>query len=72
MQVLPNLEKPDEFLGLGYCVMSQFVAANDGSLVTVVGKIGAIDLEAKTVRIDLTAVSHELAVLGKAQAVVKL
>ena len=49
-----------------------FVDANQGSLVTVVGKVGAIDLEAKTVRIDLTAVSHELAVLGKAQAVVKI
>jgi acyl dehydratase len=49
-----------------------FVDANDGALVTVVGKVGAIDLEAKTVRIDLTALSHELAVLGKAQAVVKL
>jgi len=49
-----------------------FVDANDGALVTVVGKVGAIDLEAKTVRIDLTAVSHELVVLGKAQAVVKL
>ena len=49
-----------------------FVDANEGALVTVVGKVGAIDLEAKTVRIDLTAVSHELAVLGKAQAVVKL
>jgi acyl dehydratase len=49
-----------------------FVDVNEGALVTVVGKIGAIDLEAKTVRIDLTAVSHELAVLGKAQAVVKL
>ena len=49
-----------------------FVDANQGALVTVVGKVGAIDLEAKTVRIDLTAVSNELAVLGKAQAVVKL
>jgi acyl dehydratase len=49
-----------------------FVAPNEGSLVTVLGKIGAINLEAKTVRIDLTAVSNELAVLGKAQAVVKL
>lgn len=49
-----------------------FVDANEGALLTVVGKVGAIDLEAKTVRIDLTAVSHELAVLGKAQAVVKL
>ena len=49
-----------------------FVDANQGALVTVVGKVGAIDLEAKTVRIDLTVVSNELAVLGKAQAVVKL
>lgn len=49
-----------------------FVDANAGALLTVVGKVGAIDLEAKTVRIDLTAVSHELAVLGKAQAVVQL
>jgi acyl dehydratase len=49
-----------------------FVDANEGALLTVVGKVGAIDLEAKTVRIDLTAVSNELAVLGKAQAVVQL
>ena len=49
-----------------------FVDVNDGALLTVVGKVGAVDLDAKTVRIDLTAVSHELAVLGKAQAVVKL
>lgn len=49
-----------------------FVDANEGALLTVVAKVGAIDLEAKTVRIDLTAVSHELAVLGKAQAVVQL
>jgi len=49
-----------------------FVDVKEGALVTVVGKIGAIDLEAKTVRIDLTAVCNEVAVLGKAQAVVKL
>jgi acyl dehydratase len=49
-----------------------FVDVNVGALVTVVGKVGAIDLEAKTVRIDLTAVCNEVAVLGKAQAVVKL
>jgi len=49
-----------------------FVDANESALLTVVGKVGAIDLEAKTVRIDLTAVSNELAVLGKAQAVVQL
>jgi len=49
-----------------------FVDANEGAVVTVVAKIGAIDLEAKTVRVDITCVSKEVAVLGKAQAVVKL
>jgi acyl dehydratase len=49
-----------------------FVDANEGAVVTVVAKIGTIDLEAKTVRVDITCVSREVAVLGKAQAVVKL
>jgi acyl dehydratase len=49
-----------------------FVDANEGAVVTVVAKIGAIDLEAKTVRVDITCVYNEVAVLGKAQAVVKL
>lgn len=49
-----------------------FVAANEGAIVTVVAKIGAIDLEAGTVRVDITCVCNEVAVLGKAQAVVKL
>ena len=49
-----------------------FVDANVGAVVTVVAKIGAIDLEAKTVRVDINCVSNEVAVLGKAQAVVKL
>ena len=49
-----------------------FVAANEGALVTVLAKIGVIDLEAKTVRVDITCVSNEVGVLGKAQAVVKL
>jgi acyl dehydratase len=49
-----------------------FVDANEGALVTVVGKVGAIDLEAKTVRVDITCVCNEVAVLGKAQAVVKI
>jgi len=49
-----------------------FVDANEGAVVTVVAKIGAIDLEAKTVRVDITCVSNEVAVLGKSQAVVKL
>ena len=49
-----------------------FVAANEGALVTVLAKIGVIDLEAKTVRVDITCVSNEVAVLGKAQAIVQL
>ena len=49
-----------------------FVDANEGAVVTVVAKIGAIDLDAKTVRVDITCVSNEVDVLGKAQAVVKL
>ena len=49
-----------------------FVDARVGTDVLVVGKIGAIDLENNTVRIDLSASSAEVAVLGKAQAVIKL
>jgi acyl dehydratase len=49
-----------------------FVDARAGADVLVVGKIGAIDLENNTVRIDLSASSAEVAVLGKAQAVIKL
>jgi len=49
-----------------------FVPAEGNAEVLVSGKIGAIDLETGTVRIDLTAVSSEIAVLGKAQAVIKL
>lgn len=48
-----------------------YVPADLGAKVLVTGKIGAIDLENKTVRVDLTAVCNEVAVLGKAQAVVK-
>jgi acyl dehydratase len=49
-----------------------FVDADEGALVTVLAKIGAIDLEVKTVRVDITCVCNEVAVLGKAQALVKL
>ncbi|MEY4424451.1 MAG: hypothetical protein RJB56_78 [Actinomycetota bacterium] len=44
----------------------------DGAVLVVTGKIGAIDTEAGTVRVDLQAVFNETAVLGKAQAVVRL
>jgi len=49
-----------------------FVPADGVAEVFVSGKIAAIDLEVGTVRIDLTAVSSDVAVLGKAQAVIKL
>lgn len=49
-----------------------FVPADGKAEVVVTGKIGAIDLENVTVRVDLTAISSEVAVLGKAQAVIKL
>lgn len=49
-----------------------YVPADTAAEVIVTGKIGAIDLENRTVRIDLTASCAEVAVLGKAQAVVKI
>ena len=49
-----------------------YVPADSSAEVVVSGKIAAIDLEAGTVRVDLTAVCNDLAVLGKAQAVIKL
>ncbi|NDC48936.1 MAG: acyl dehydratase [Micrococcales bacterium] len=48
-----------------------YVPADAEAEVIVVGKIGAIDLENRTVRVDLTASCQEVTVLGKAQAVVK-
>ena len=43
------------------------VDAKDGAVVSVSAKVIEIDEEAKTARIDLTAVCAELTVLGKAQ-----
>lgn len=43
----------------------------EGAVLTVAGKIGAIDAESRTVRVDLAATFNETAVLGKAQAVVR-
>jgi acyl dehydratase len=43
------------------------VDAKTGALVSVSAKVIEIDEEAKTARIDLTAVCAELTVLGKAQ-----
>lgn len=44
----------------------------DGAIVTVVAKVGAIDTDATTARIDLTVTFEGQTVLGKAQARVNL
>ena len=49
-----------------------WVDAADGAVLVVVGKIGQIDTENGTVRVDLTATFNETGVLGKAQAWVRL
>ena len=49
-----------------------FVDANDGAVLTVVGKIGEIDSENSTVRVDITATAADVAVLGRAQARVRI
>ena len=49
-----------------------FVDANKGADVLVTGKVAVIDLDNNTVRIDLSAICNEVAVLGKAQVIVKL
>jgi acyl dehydratase len=48
------------------------VDAADVAILTVLGKIGEINLETREVRIDLTATFNETTVLGKAQARVRL
>ncbi|MEN9957031.1 MAG: hypothetical protein RIR46_639 [Actinomycetota bacterium] len=48
------------------------VDAAEGALVTVTGKIGEINADARVVRIDLTAVFADTTVLGKAQARVRV
>jgi acyl dehydratase len=49
-----------------------FVDAREGAVLTVSGKIGEIDTENSKVRLDITAVAADLAVLGKAQAWVRI
>ena len=49
-----------------------FVDVANGAQVEVTGKIGEIKLDEQLVRIDLSAVCADLAVLGKAQAWVRL
>ncbi len=48
------------------------VDPSEGAVVTVTGKIGEINADAGEVRVDLTVIFNETAVLGKAQARVRL
>jgi acyl dehydratase len=48
------------------------VDAVEGATVVVTGKVGEIDAEAGEVRVDLTVIYNETAVLGKAQVRVRL
>ena len=47
------------------------VHPTQGAVLIVTGKIGALDAEARTARVDLSTVFNDTAVLGKAQAVVR-
>lgn len=47
------------------------VDPENGAVLVVSGKIGAIDAESKTARVDISATFNETSVLGKAQAVVR-
>ena len=49
-----------------------FVDADKGAILAVTGKIGEIDAENSIVRVDISAVAADLAVLGKAQARVRI
>ena len=48
------------------------VDATEGALVTVSAKIGVLNAEANTARVDLTVTAADTTVLGKAQVVVSL
>lgn len=47
------------------------VHPTEGAVLVVSGKIGAIDAESRTARVDLTAQFNDTTVLGKSQAVVR-
>jgi acyl dehydratase len=49
-----------------------FVDATQGAFLIVSGKVGEIDVENSIVRIDITASCADVAVLGKAQARVRI
>jgi acyl dehydratase len=47
------------------------VHPTEGAVLVVSGKVGAIDAESRTARVDLTAQFNDTTVLGKSQAVVR-
>lgn len=48
------------------------VDPTDGAVLTISGKIGEIDAENNIVRVDISTIYNETAVLGKAQARVRI
>lgn len=66
------LEDPGRVLDYGVRFTRPIPVPDPGSVeVTVVGKLGALDAEAGTARVDLTVSSDGATVLGKAQAVIR-
>lgn len=67
------LGDPGRILDYGVRFTRPIPVADPGTVeVTTVGKVGAVDAEAGTARIDLTVTALGVTVLGKAQAVVRL
>ena len=63
---------PGAVIDYGVRFTKPIVVPDDGgATVEVVGTVGAVDEDAGTVRIDLTATSNGVSVLGKARAVVR-
>jgi len=66
------LEDPGRVLDYGVRFTRPIPVPDPGSVeVAVVGKLGAVDAEAGTARIDLSVSSDGATVLGKAQAVIR-
>ncbi len=66
------IQDPGRVLDYGVRFTRPIPVPDPGSVeVTVVGKLGAVDAEAGTARIDLNVSSDGATVLGKAQAVIK-
>lgn len=67
------LDDPGRILDYGVRFTRPIPVADPGTVeITTVGKLGALNPEAGTARIDLTVSALGVTVLGKAQAVVRL